>query len=135
MADVLTPEQRRKNMSAIRGKDTKPEKAVRSLVHHLGYRYRLHYKKLPGKPDMVFPGRRKVIFIHGCYWHIHECRFGQVIPKTNTEFWQSKRKSNVARDVRNLEKLTADGWQSLVIWECETKDREKLEQAIRAFLS
>lgn len=135
MVDVHTPEQRSRNMSAIRGKDTKPEKIVRSLVHSRGYRYRLHYRKLPGKPDMVFPSRRKVIFIHGCYWHSHDCRFGQVIPKTNAEFWQSKRQGNVLRDLSNLEKLAADGWQSLVIWECQTKDRKKLEQIIRDFLS
>jgi DNA mismatch endonuclease, patch repair protein len=134
MTDVLTPEQRRKNMSAIRGRDTKPEKAVRSLVHALGYRYRLHYRKLPGRPDMVFVARRKVIFIHGCYWHMHDCPYGRVVPKTNAEFWQAKRQGNVARDRRNLEALTADGWQSVVIWECEIKDRDRLRQTITKFL-
>lgn len=134
MADVLTPEQRRKNMSAIRGRDTKPEKAVRSLVYSLGYRYRLHYKKLPGRPDMVFVARRKVIFIHGCYWHMHECPYGRVIPKTNTEFWQTKRRSNVERDVKNLAELEAAGWQVLIVWECQTRDKAALEIKLKEFL-
>lgn len=134
MTDVHTPEQRSRNMSAIRGRDTKPEKAVRSLVHGLGYRYRLHYKKLPGRPDMVFVARRKVIFIHGCYWHMHECPYGRVIPKTNTEFWQTKRQGNVVRDRRNLKTLGANGWQSLVIWECQTRNLENLKLVITTFL-
>jgi DNA mismatch endonuclease (patch repair protein) len=134
MADVLTPEQRKKNMSAIRGRDTKPEMAVRSLVHRLGYRFRLHDKKLPGRPDMVFAGRRKVIFIHGCYWHMHECPYGQVVPKTNTEFWQTKRQGNVKRDQRNLETLSMKGWQVMIVWECQTKDLDALTRRVRDFL-
>ena len=135
MADVLTPEQRRKNMAAIRGKNTKPEKAVRSLAHRLGYRYRLHDKKLPGKPDMVFARRRKVIFIHGCYWHMHDCPYGQVIPKTNAEFWQTKRLGNVERDKRSFEALTADGWDVLIVWECQLKDTDVLQERLKAFLN
>lgn len=134
MADVLTPEQRRKNMAAIRGKNTKPEKAVRSLVHRLGYRYRLHDKKLPGKPDMVFAGRRKVIFVHGCYWHMHKCPYGQVTPKTNAEFWQNKRQGNVKRDKRNLEALIADGWSVLVVWECQLRAVDALTEQLNEFL-
>ena len=85
MTDVLTPEQRRRNMAAIKGKNTQPEMIVRRLIHSMGYRYRLHRKNLPGKPDLVFPGRRKVIEIYGCYWQMHNCRYGQVVPKTNAE--------------------------------------------------
>jgi DNA mismatch endonuclease (patch repair protein) len=134
MADVLTPEQRKKNMSAIRGKDTKPEKIVRSLVHRLGYRYRLHDGRLPGKPDLVFSSRRKAIFVHGCFWHMHACPYGQVVPKTNAEFWQVKRQGNVERDQRNIGRLEADGWQCLVIWECMVRDADDLRRAIQAFL-
>ena len=134
MTDVLTPAQRRFNMSRIKGKDTKPEMKVRRLVHGLGYRYRLHGKDLPGRPDLIFPRRRKVIFVHGCYWHMHACRYGQVVPKTNTEFWQTKRLSNVSRDERNLTDLAAAGWQTLVLWECELKDEAQLSERIKSFL-
>ena len=132
--DVHSTEQRRYNMSQIKGKNTKPEMRVRRLVHGLGYRYRLHTKDLPGKPDLVFPGRRKVIFVHGCYWHMHNCRYGQVVPKTNTEFWQTKRQSNVARDERNVTSLNEDGWEILVLWECEMKDEVMLTEKIKSFL-
>lgn len=134
MADVLTPEQRSKNMASIRSKDTKPEKKVRSLVHSLGYRYRLHQKDLPGKPDLVFRSRRKLIFIHGCYWHMHDCPNGRVIPKTNTDFWQAKRKSNKKRDMANLKALKLEGWKVLVIWECGIKNTEQLQEAVQQFL-
>lgn len=134
MADVLTPEQRRRNMAAIKGKNTKPEMVVRRLVHGLGYRYRLHRKDLPGKPDLVFPSRHKIIEVYGCYWHMHACRYGQVVPKTNAEFWQTKRLSNVTRDTRNSEELAKQGWRVLVIWECEVKDANKLQERIRQFL-
>lgn len=134
MADVLTPEQRHKNMAAIRSKDTKPEKRVRSLVHSLGYRYRLHQKDLPGKPDLVFRPRRKVIFIHGCYWHMHDCPNGRVVPKTNTEFWQAKRKSNKKRDRANLKALKNIGWKVLVIWECDIKNTLQLQRTVQQFL-
>ena len=86
MVDVHTPEQRSFNMSRIRGRDTKPEMIVRSIVHQMGYRFRLHRKDLPGKPDLVLPGRRKIIFVHGCFWHMHRCRYGRVVPRTNTDF-------------------------------------------------
>ena len=132
--DVLTKEQRRRNMSAIRSKDTKPELLVRRLIHRLGYRYRLHRKELPGKPDLVFVKRMKVIFVHGCYWHMHKCRFGRVTPKTNKQFWQDKRESNVLRDRRNMRKLKNMDWSTLVIWECQTKDISKLEMRIVYFL-
>jgi DNA mismatch endonuclease (patch repair protein) len=134
MADVLTPEQRRRNMAAIKGKNTKPEMLVRQLVHSLGYRYRLHRKDLPGKPDLVFPSRRKVIEVYGCYWHMHDCPYGRVVPKTNAEFWQNKRLSNVTRDAKNSEELAKQGWRVLIIWECEVKDKEKLQERITHFL-
>ena len=124
MTDVHTSAQRSFNMSQIRGNDTKPELIVRSLIHQMGLRFRLHRKDLPGKPDIVLPRHRKVVFVHGCFWHMHRCRYGKVVPKTNAEFWQNKRQSNVDRDKRNLKKLKDEGWQTLVIWECWTRDIE-----------
>lgn len=124
MVDVHSPAQRSYNMSRIRGKDTRPEMIVRSLVHQMGFRFRLHRKDLPGKPDLVLPRHERVIFVHGCFWHMHRCRYGRVTPKTNAEFWQAKREGNVARDRRNRRKLKAAGWQVLTIWECWTKDPE-----------
>jgi DNA mismatch endonuclease (patch repair protein) len=134
MADVLTREQRSANMAAIRGKDTKPEIVVRRLTHRLGYRYVLHGRKLPGKPDLVFPSRRRVIFVHGCFWHMHSCRFGKVVPATNADFWERKRAGNVLRDERHIKALTALGWKVLVIWECQTRDIDDLRSQICAFL-
>jgi DNA mismatch endonuclease (patch repair protein) len=134
MTDVHTVEQRRRNMSAIKSKNTKPEMVVRQLVHSLGYRYRLHRKDLPGKPDLVFPSRRKIIEVYGCYWHMHDCPYGRVVPKTNAEFWQTKRLSNVTRDAKNSEELAKQGWRVLIIWECEVKDKEKLQERITHFL-
>ncbi len=135
MADVLTKEQRHKNMSSIKGKNTKPEMLVRSLAHRLGYRFRLHRRDLPGKPDLVFATRRKVIFVHGCFWHMHDCRYGKVKPSTNAEFWETKRLSNVARDQKNIQALQHDRWQTLIIWECQTKNAdEMLNREIKLFL-
>ena len=121
-------------MSAIRGKDTKPEMVVRSITHALGYRYRLHRRDLPGVPDMVFPKLRKVINVHGCFWHMHKCRYGSVTPKTNVEFWQNKRSGNVARDRKVLECLRTLGWNVLTVWECETRDTQLLRGRLRKFL-
>jgi len=134
MSDVLTPEQRRKCMSHIRGVDTKPEMVVRRMAHRMGYRYRLHRKNLPGKPDLVFPSLQKIIFVHGCFWHMHRCRYGRVKPKTNAGFWEAKRTGNVERDRTNRRKLRALGWQVFVVWECWTRDIAKLEMRIRGFL-
>lgn len=122
-------------MSRIRGKDTKPELIVRSMVHRMGYRFRLHVNDLPGKPDLVLPRHEKVIFVHGCYWHMHRCRYGRVVPKTNTEFWQNKRQGNVERDRRNLRKIRQLGWKPLVLWECWTRDPERIERKLTDFLS
>lgn len=135
MTDVHTPQQRSFNMSRIRHRNTRPEMIVRSLVHRMGYRYRLHRKDLPGKPDLVFPGRRKIIFVHGCFFHMHDCRYGRVTPKTNAEFWQTKRLSNVERDKRNAAALKRDGWRVLEVWECQTREPERLEKRLRKFLS
>jgi len=134
MADVLTPEQRRRCMAAIRGRDTKPEKIVRSLAHRMGYRFRLHRKNLPGKPDLVFPGRRKVIFVHGCFWHQHpRCRYATK-PATRPEFWANKLDGNRARDRRVQRELRTQGWDVLVVWECQTRDIDRLGERLKHFL-
>jgi len=134
MTDVLTKEQRKYCMSRIRGKDTKPEIVVRRLVHSLGYRYRLHVRKLPGCPDIVLARHRKVIFVHGCFWHMHRCKYGRVIPKTNKKFWENKRNGNVQRSHKNNRALRRLGWKVLVVWECWTRDIKKLESRVRNFL-
>jgi DNA mismatch endonuclease (patch repair protein) len=121
-------------MSRIRNKNTRPEIIVRSMVHRMGYRYALHRKDLPSRPDMVLTKHHKIIFIHGCFWHMHKCRYGKVKPATNTEFWQTKREGNVARDKRNLRKLRKNGWKVLVVWECQTRHVEKLTKNLQKFL-
>jgi DNA mismatch endonuclease (patch repair protein) len=123
-------------MAAIKSKDMEPELAVRRIVHALGYRYRLHRKDLPGKPDLVFGPRRKVIFVHGCFWHMHQkagCLDARP-PKSNTTYWSAKLARNVERDATHLARLKAMGWEVLVVWECETGDRAAVEKRIRYFL-
>ncbi len=120
MADVLTPEQRRLNMSRIRGKDTKPEMLLRRGLHARGLRFRLHRKDMPGTPDMVFSRYRAVILVHGCFWHGHDCPLFK-LPATRREFWQSKIEGNRARDARDIASLTASGWRTLIVWECALK--------------
>jgi DNA mismatch endonuclease (patch repair protein) len=134
MTDVHTREQRSRNMAAIRGKDTKPEVLVRSVLHALGYRFRLYRKDLPGKPDIVLPKYRLVIFVHGCFWHSHSCRYGSVVPATRPEFWSSKRIGTTKRDTKKTEALQALGWRVSVIWECETKDPIALETMLKKYL-
>lgn len=134
MTDVLTRSQRSFNMSQIRDKNTKPEIIVRSIVHRLGFRYGLHKSKLPGKPDLVLTRHRKIIFVNGCFWHMHNCKYGKVKPATNKNFWQTKRQGNVARDKRNIKQLKKLGWKVLVIWECQTKNPEKIIKRIKTFL-
>jgi DNA mismatch endonuclease (patch repair protein) len=134
MVDVHTQQQRSYNMSKIRNKNTKPEIIVRSIVHRMGYRYSLHRKDLSGRPDMVLTKHRKIIFVHGCFWHMHKCRYGSVIPKTNKKFWKLKRQGNVDRDKRNLRKLRREGWKVLVIWECQIRNSEKLINKLEKFL-
>ena len=121
------------NMRAIRSKDMKPELAVRSLVHKLGYRFRVHRKDLPGKPDLVFSARRKVIFVHGCFWHAHNCRKAH-IPKSNLEYWLPKLQRNKTRDARNVKALAADSWETLIVWECEVDQKAALQGRLQKFL-
>jgi DNA mismatch endonuclease (patch repair protein) len=115
--DILTPEQRRLNMSRIRGRDTKPELRIRRGLHGKGLRFRLHQKNLPGKPDLVFPRYRVVIFVHGCFWHGHGCHLSKM-PSTRPEFWRKKIEGNAERDRRVVASLIEDGWRVLTIWEC-----------------
>ena len=135
MVDVLTSKQRSFNMSRIRSRDTRPEMIVRSIVHRMGYRYRLHKKDLPGKPDVVLVRHRKIIDVHGCFFHMHKCRYGSVVPATNAKFWRTKRLSNVERDKRNLAALRRAGWRVMIVWECETRNLTKLAKRIEKFLS
>ncbi|MFW8636758.1 very short patch repair endonuclease [Cribrihabitans pelagius] len=134
MADKLTPERRSANMAQIRAKDTKPEMLVRRMVHGLGFRYRLHRKDLPGKPDLVFGPRCKVIFVHGCFWHQHSCRGGRV-PSSRRDYWEPKLRRNAERDAAHLAALNAAGWKVLTIWECETKDLDALRSRLLDFLA
>ncbi len=138
MADKLTPERRSWNMSRIRGKNTKPELLVRSLLHAKGYRYRLHGAsgdgRLPGNPDLVFAARRKVIFVNGCFWHFHDCRVGQHAPQTNAAFWEGKRSRTRDRDAEQRRLLQSVGWEVLTVWECELKDVPALEAELAGFL-
>lgn len=121
MTDIVTPEVRSRMMRGIRGRNTLPELRLRSALFRLGYRYRLHQHGLPGRPDIVFPGRKAVIFVHGCFWHRHEdCRY-TTTPASNTAFWMSKFSANVARDRAAAERLELSGWQVLVVWECELR--------------
>jgi DNA mismatch endonuclease, patch repair protein len=125
---------RSENMRRIRSKGMLPELAVRSMVHRMGYRFRLHRKDLPGKPDLVFVSLRKVIFVHGCFWHSHRgCKMAHK-PKTNVDYWGPKLKRNQSRDKKNLAALTALGWTPLVIWECETKDEKSIRRRVAPFL-
>ncbi len=134
MVDSLTMAERSRVMSRVRSKDTKPEMLVRRLTHGMGYRYRLHDKKLPGRPDLVFRRRCKVIFVHGCFWHRHRnCALAR-LPKSRRDFWTPKLNANRKRDERNLRKLAKTGLSALVIWECEIGDADALARRIRDFL-
>lgn len=124
------------NMAKVRGKNTKPEMAVRRAAHALGLRFRLHRRDLPGTPDLVFPGRRTAIFVHGCFWHRHHgCSKAGAAPKTRTEFWQAKFDRNMARDARNADALRDAGWNVVTIWECETRHPEKLTDQLRTIFN
>ena len=123
MADVVDLETRSRMMSGIRGKDTKPEMAVRCTLFAAGFRFRLHRRDLPGAPDVVLPGRRVAVFVHGCFWHRHEgCPYAK-LPATRPEFWKAKLEGNAGRDRRNAEALRAAGWRVLVVWECATRGK------------
>ena len=130
-----SPEIRRRTMQAVKSKDTSPELCVRRLLHSLGFRYSLHRKDLPGCPDLVFRSRKKVILVHGCFWHGHECPRGARVPKSNIEYWIDKVKRNRQRDSLAKRQLTAAGWGVLVVWECQLKDRAPLSKMLRRFLS
>lgn len=129
-----TPEERSRTMRQVKGRDTGPEMAVRRLVHGMGYRYRLHSKDLPGKPDLVFPGRRKIIFVHGCFWHGHNCKRGAREPKTNKDYWRDKIARNKARDTLHMKELKENGWDVLTVWECEINETGILAERVSAFL-
>ena len=132
--DRISSEKRSWQMGRVRQKDTLPEIAVRKLVYGMGYRYRLHDRRLPGSPDLVFPARRKVIFVHGCFWHRHGgCKLAST-PKTRIDFWQEKFDANKARDKRTVEALRALGWEALTLWQCEAKAAPALEKRISDFL-
>ena len=120
-------------MRAVRTKDTGPEWTVRRLLHGLGYRYRLHRKDLPGKPDLVFPSRKKAILVHGCFWHAHDCRYGRS-PKSRLDYWLPKLERNKERDAEKRAQLEALGWQILTVWQCETKNLDALTAKLCAFL-
>jgi len=124
--DVMSMEKRSALMSRIKGVDTKPEKAVRSLLHSLGYRFRLHRRDLPGTPDVVLPRHRAVVMVNGCFWHRHECGAGSRTPRSNVEFWESKFERNVERDARVAAELRGLGWKVVTVWECECRDVEAL---------
>jgi DNA mismatch endonuclease, patch repair protein len=132
MVDTLSKVERSERMSRIRGKDTKPELALRSAMHRLGFRFRLHGQKLPGRPDLVFPKYRAAVFVHGCFWHRHEgCKIATT-PKSNTAYWQAKFNRNVERDARAARDLEAQGWRVFTVWECQVASGEKASQTAAA---
>lgn len=132
--DTVTPQRRSEIMSRVRGEGTRPELAVRRLVHGLGYRYRLHAKRLPGRPDLVLARHRKVIFVHGCFWHRHPgCPLSRT-PKSRVEFWRAKLDGNRERDLRKQRELRDLGWASLVVWECELNDLDSVAERVTRFL-
>lgn len=133
MVDNRSPESRSALMSRIGGKDTAPEIQIRRLLHSLGYRFRLHRRDLPGSPDIVFPGRKKAIFVNGCFWHAHGCRIGKP-PKSRPEFWIPKLERNRQKDSRDRRNLRALGWDVLTVWQCQIRLEMRLEKRLRAFL-
>lgn len=134
MTDVYDKEKRSAVMARVRGKDTGPERALRRMLTGLGARYRLHRKDLPGSPDLVMPGRRIAFFVHGCFWHGHDCARGSRVPKTNRDYWLAKVARNTERDARAIRALTEGGWRAEVVWECEFRDEEALKARLAALL-
>jgi DNA mismatch endonuclease (patch repair protein) len=132
--DPLTPEQRSETMSRVRSKGTAPEIAVRRLLRRIGARFRMHGADLPGAPDFVFPARRRVVFVHGCFWHRHRCKAGRKVPRTRAEYWVPKLERNRKRDAANRRKLRRLGWRAMAVWECQLKDEAKVEVRLREFL-
>ncbi|CCD89884.1 DNA mismatch endonuclease of very short patch repair [Bradyrhizobium sp. ORS 285] len=133
MADKLTKAARSALMSRVKQRHTAPELLIRSLLHRAGFRFRLHSPKLPGRPDIIFPGRRKVVFVHGCFWHGHDCRRGKA-PSSNKRFWQKKISGNRLRDEQTIGRLKELGWESFIVWECETKEAEIITGKLAQFL-
>jgi len=135
MTDLFSAAKRSEIMSRVRARDTRPEKVVRSTIHRMGYRFRLHVRTLPGCPDIVLPRLRKVIFVHGCFWHGHAgCRRGKP-PASNVDFWNTKIQLNIKRDLSAQAELRASGWDVLVVWECELRDSTLLTEKLRSFLA
>ena len=135
VSDFLSTGERSARMALVRSKNTAPELIVRRLAHGLGYRFRLHRRDLPGSPDLVFAGRQAAVFVHGCFWHQHDCRRGKREPKTNAAYWRSKLERIVGRDAEVRERLEELGWKVLIVWECELRDREKVADALVSFLA
>jgi DNA mismatch endonuclease (patch repair protein) len=135
MTDNLSPAQRRACMTAVKSRDTTPERIVRSVLHSLGCRFALHRADLPGKPDIVMPARGRIVLVHGCFWHGHTCARGRRAPVTNARYWRMKIDRNRGRDKRALTALRRAGWRVLVVWECQTRDRAKLAERLADFLS
>jgi len=134
MADTRTPEQRRRIMQSVGTKDTTPELRVRSILFGMGFRYRLHAKRLPGRPDIVFPAKRKAIFVNGCFWHFHGCSKGKM-PKSRPDYWEPKLRANRDRDEANIRELQALGWSALVVWQCELRNVSSITERVALFLS
>jgi len=134
MVDSLAPEERSARMSKIHGKNTEPELTVRRLLNRMGYRFRLHRRDLPGSPDIVLPRYKKVIFVHGCFWHGHRCKAGR-LPKSNTEFWAAKIQSNRVRDGQTIRSLRRMGWSVAILWQCQIGGSAALESRLRSFLA
>jgi len=134
MADRITKEQRSKNMSRVKNKNTAPELTARKILYRLGFRFRLHRRDLPGNPDIVLPRHKKIIFVHGCFWHGHSCPKGKR-PSTRQGFWDQKLDRNIERDRNNIAELQKLGWQVLIVWECEIKDLQKLEETLLDFMT
>lgn len=134
MTGPAPSELRSRTMRAVRSKDTTPELKLRRLLHRAGFRFRLHRKDLPGSPDLVFPARKAVIFVHGCFWHGHDCKRGARAPKANAEYWRAKIARNIARDGRSLDALQTAGWRVSIVWECQLKDTEAVLARVSQFL-
>ena len=132
--DVFSKEKRSRIMAKVKGKDTKPERVVRSLLHSMGYRFRLHRRDLPGNPDIVFPKHKKVIFVHGCFWHGHKGCSRSKRPSTNVDFWNAKLDKTIERDSINIHKIKENGWEPIIVWGCEVKEIEKLSKKLNVFL-
>ena len=134
LPDKVSAEIRSQIMASVKSKGTRPEMTVRRSLHRLGYRYRLHQSDLPGSPDLVFPSRKKVVFVNGCFWHSHSDCSRARIPSTNRDYWETKLKNNRKRDARNLALLTANGWSVATVWECQLRDLELIKDQLVAFL-